>query len=104
MARKVGARIREVLEITEQMGVANSTVIRRQMSGFVEFSNVCKFCSRAVGLQLLTVDRSKRPMEFRVVPGWREKIETAKKHAPKKEVPIRPVPKMINSVFALGMP
>jgi hypothetical protein len=65
-------------------------------------ANVGKYCSRAVGMQLLTVDRTKHPMEFQVVPDWREKVEKAKKHAPKKAKATQPAPKFINSVFALG--
>ena len=100
MSRSVGNRIREVLAIVEG-GAVTTTQIRPLMNPPVAPANVGKYCSRAVGMQLLTVDRSKFPMEFQVVPDWRKRLEKAKKHAP-KACKARPVGRMVNSVFALG--
>lgn len=104
--RPVGARIREVLEITEQMGVSNTTAIRRQMTGFVEFSNVCKFCSRAVGLGLLKADRTTKPITYTVVSDWRQQIDARPAERIRPPQPKAPPPvntwKQANSVFALG--
>lgn len=104
--RPVGARIREVLEIAESRGEANTTVIRLAMKGDVQPTNVGKYCSRAVGLGLLTADREQKPIVYRPVAGWRELIDAAppsrRRPAPKPQ----PAPQrfwgMANSVFALG--
>jgi hypothetical protein len=41
----------------------------------VKRSNLGKYCSRAVKLGLLTVDRRQRRQAWTVVPNWRELIE-----------------------------
>ena len=104
--RPVGARIREVLEIAESRGEANTTVIRLAMTGTVESANVGKYCSRAVGLGLLIADRTQKPIAYRPVPGWRVLIDAA---PPSRRCPApkpQPAPQrfwgMANSVFALG--
>lgn len=104
--RPIGARIREVLEITEARGHANTTEIRQAMKGHVESANVGKYCSRAVGLGLLTADRTQYPIVYRAVEGWREAIDarppSRRRPEPKKEPVSRPAWSMANSVFALG--
>jgi hypothetical protein len=99
MGRKVGARIREVLEAVES-GATTKPQIHAKLERPIEPSNLGKYCSRAVGLRLMTVDRSKHPMEFRVEPDWRLKANesgTNKRPARKQY----PAPR-VNSVFALG--
>lgn len=108
--RPVGDRILDVLQITETLGAATAQQIRARMQNPpVADSNVAKYCSRAVGLRLMTVDRSVRPMLFRVVPGWRSVIKERTRRAPCEAalhlegiVPaaMRSQP---NSVFALGV-
>lgn len=104
--RPVGARIREVLEITEARGQANTTEIRLAMKGCVESANVGKYCSRAVGLGLLTADRTQYPIVYRVVDGWREAIDARPPSRRRPEPKPQPTPqrtwRMANSVFALG--
>jgi len=104
--RPVGARIREVLEITEARGQANTTEIRLAMKGYVESANVGKYCSRAVGLGLLTADRTQHPIVYSPMPGWRDLIDarppSRRLPEPKKEPVSRPAWSMANSVFALG--
>lgn len=104
--RPVGARIREVLEITEARGQANTTEIRLAMNGYVESANVGKYCSRAVGLGLLTADRTQHPIVYRVVEGWREAIDARPPSRRRPEPKPQPAPqrtwRMANSVFALG--
>lgn len=108
--RPIGERIREVLTIAEEMGGATATQIRPWMNGPMELSNAAKYCSRAVGLQLMTVDREAKPMVFRPVEGWRDLIEDCHDF---KVLPEEPRPTAAdtvaaalrtqpNSVFALG--
>ena len=104
--RPVGARIREVLEIAEARGHANTTEIRLAMKGGVESANVGKYCSRAVGLGLLTADRTQHPIVYRVVEGWRDSVDarppSRRRPAPvAAPAPIRPW-RMVNSVFSMG--
>lgn len=104
--RPIGNRIREVLEITEQRGAANTTEIRLAMKGHVESANVGKYCSRAVGLGLLTADRTQHPIVYRVVEGWRQEIDARPPSRRRPEPKPQPTPprawRMANSVFALG--
>lgn len=99
MGRKVGARIREVLEAVEA-GATTKPQIHKLLPRPIEPSNLGKYCSRAVGLRLMTVDRSKCPMEFHVAPDWRLRADESgtNKHPARKHYA---VPR-VNSVFALG--
>lgn len=100
MGRKVGARIREVLEIVEA-GAKTKPQIHKLLTTPMEASNLGKYCSRAVGLRLMTVDRTKWPMEFHVVPDWRLiASETGVNKRPVRKAP--QVSLRVNSVFALG--
>jgi len=113
VGRPVGHRIREVLEITESRGTANTTEIRLAMSGRVESANVAKYCSRAVGLGLMTADRSNRQIRYEAVTGWRELVRPPKPKQPQPQAEppasaettiahaLRTQP---NSVFALARP
>lgn len=101
MGRKVGARIREVLEAVES-GALTKPQIHARLVRPMESSNLGKYCSRAVGLRLMTVDRSKWPMEFHVVPDWRLRADESgcnKRQSSKPSIGRR-----VNSVFALGEP
>lgn len=110
--RPVGARIREVLVIAEKLGPCTAPQIRALMQGDVEASNAAKYCSRAVGLRLMTVDRSSRLARFQPVPGWREliSVRTPAPRVKRPEPPVLVVESIVaralrthpNSVFALG--
>lgn len=104
--RPVGARIREVLEIAESRGEANTTEIRLAMKGHIDSANVGKYCSRAVGLGLLVADRSKKPIVYRAVDGWRDEIDarpsSRRRPDPKRALAPQRTWRMANSVFALG--
>lgn len=67
-----GDRIQEVCEIVSNMGKATSAQVRSRMTGLPSSSNAAKYCSRAVGLGLMTVDQNASPMVYRVVTDWRE--------------------------------
>lgn len=69
--RPVGARIREALEILDRIGPARAVEVCAHMDN-VQPSNAGKYCSRAVGLGLATVDRSGSWPVFAVAPSWRE--------------------------------
>lgn len=101
--RPIGERIREVLAIAESLGGASAPQIRPHMQGGVEKSNAAKYCSRAVGLRLMTVDRTQRPMVFRPVDGWRNKLDDRTVHRPRAAAPVARVNRTpANSVFSLG--
>lgn len=89
MSRPIGERIREACQILEQHGPMGSRSICDLMDG-VEPANAGKYCLRAVGLGLMTVERGRQSKYnysvFTVVPGWREladKRRTTKLPAPK---------------------
>lgn len=108
--RPIGARIREVLSVVEAMGSATVIQVRPRLSGGVEHSNAAKYCSRAVGLGLMTVDRDKKPMVFTPVDGWRQLIEEREAAEPVAEEPRPTSDETVaiarrtqpNSVFALA--
>ena len=66
MGRPIGRRIKQVSEIVEKFGPCSAAQVHKHMQE-VNIENVHKYCSRAVGLRLLDVDRSGRPKIFRVV-------------------------------------
>lgn len=71
----IRARIREVLEITEALGECTTLDMRPRMSTGMSSIEMCKVCTRAVGLGLLRADRKSLPITYTVVPGWREEFE-----------------------------
>ena len=66
MPRPIGRRIRQIAEIVEKLGPSSAAQVHQHIQE-IDIENVHKYCSRAVGLQLLSVDRSGRPKIFRVV-------------------------------------
>lgn len=71
----IGQRIRSACELLEQVGPSGANALCDHLTD-VEPSNMGKYCSRAVGLGLMTVERGIRGRVqysiFTVVPGWRE--------------------------------
>lgn len=104
----VGQRIREACELLERLGPASASEICEHLDD-VEASNVGKYCSRAVGLGLMTVKRGvdgKRPYaNFTVVPSWREVADLRRTTAGKTAQP-SPVKKSrwngVSSIFQMG--
>lgn len=107
MARTVGTRIREACQILETHGPMGSRSICDLMTD-VESTNAGKYCLRAVGLGLMTVERGRQSKYnysiFTVVPNWREladKRRTTKLPAPKpRKEPTRWAG--IGSIFQMG--
>jgi hypothetical protein len=66
MGRPIGRRIKQVSEIVEKFGPCSAAQVHKHMQE-VNIENVHKYCSRAVGLRLLDVDRSGFPKVFRIV-------------------------------------
>lgn len=99
MGRKVGERIRQVVEIVEA-GAKTTPEIRAALGYPIDASEVGKYCSRAVGLNLMSVDRTKHPHEFKALPDWRRSADEA--GANKRPVVRRYKMPNVNSVFALG--
>ncbi len=104
--RLIGARIREACEILETTGPMSGAEMSRHM--FVVPQNAGKYCSRAVGLGLMTVDRWEtnriKYAEYSIVPEWREivlrhkvrKIETPIVHKPSRWAGV-------NSVWSMAL-
>jgi hypothetical protein len=66
MPRPIGRRITQIFDIIERIGPCSATQVHQHMPE-VDIENVHKYCSRAVGLRLISVDRQRRPKLFRVV-------------------------------------
>lgn len=73
MPRTVGTRIIAACSEVERRGVCSQSDVTAVMQ--IEPSNVGKYLSRAVGLGLLSIDRTTRPHSYAVIPGWRERIK-----------------------------
>lgn len=104
MSRPIGQRIRQVMAIVDQMGHATANQVLAQMKGVCKH-NVGKYCSRAVGLGLLSADRSGYQIVYSTQYDWREKIAA---RDPKRgemdgaTTVQRAIKTQPNSVFALG--
>jgi len=108
-SRPIGARICAICEHLEAHGPAKLSTLQTLMPD-VERSNLGKYCSRAVGLGLLTLERKtdvwKNRHVWTVVPNWRELVQLRRTTRIK---PLqRPKPangprwKGISSVFQMG--
>lgn len=106
--RPVGNHIRNICASIEESGPSGIKAVRERFPE-IEYSNASKYCSRAVGLGLMTVERGRGSKAsycvFTVVPGWREMAE---KRRTTKLPPATPrVAKAtrwqgVNSVFSIG--
>lgn len=104
MARPIGERIKQVVTIVDEMGQATANQVLERMTGVCKH-NVGKYCSRAVGLGLMTADRSAYRVVYRVIDGWREvvaKRRPIERPAPPPMDVARTIQTQPNSVFALG--
>lgn len=66
MGRPIGRRIMQVSEIIEKLGKCSARQIADHMPD-VDIENVHKYCSRAVGYRLVSVDRSRFPKQYSIV-------------------------------------
>ena len=78
--KRVGARIIEVCEVVDRLGVCGSGDIRHTLN--MDRSNAVKYLQRATGLGLVEVDRTVKPQSYRVVNDWRQML-------PRKPEPVR---------------
>lgn len=102
MSRPVGARIIEACTIVELHARPMAyNEIHTHMPGVVR-ENAGKYCQRAVGLRLMTVDRSKFPAQYAIVAGWREKLG-AKVHKPRAVTNHVPMRARLSSVWDMGL-
>lgn len=111
---RVGARIIEVCEILEEIGPSGSGDVVKAMEPTQDGNkarndNAGKYCSRAVVMGLLTVDKSpignrSHYAIFTVAPDWRERIKGKPKATPKP--PPKPKLKSVfsfaSSIFSIG--
>ena len=106
-SRPIGQRIRQVCEHLEQYGPLGTSSLRDLMPD-VERSNLGKYCSRAVGLGLLTVERGlgnrTNYSVWAVVPTWRELVDQRRTTRIKPEQAPPPSTRWtgISSVFQIG--
>lgn len=105
MSRPVGARIILICALLELRGPMTRRQVFDLMVG-VEIENVHKYCHRAVGLRLVTINRDVQPAVFKITAGWRDKLG-AKPHQPQvtnvaKEF-IQPASRLLTSVWDMGL-
>ncbi|MDO8778877.1 MAG: hypothetical protein Q7K57_61195 [Burkholderiaceae bacterium] len=74
MGKRIGTRIVQALRAVELLQPCTVQQLMPHMPG-VEWTNVDKYCSRAVGHGLMTVDRSVFPKQYRTVPGWQQQLD-----------------------------
>ena len=78
--KRVPARVLQVVEVVDSIGVCGSGEIRHALD--MDRSNAAKYLQRATGLGLIEVDRTVKPQSYRVVPDWRQML-------PRKPEPVR---------------
>lgn len=71
MGRKAGRRIRDICEQLEQSGPQGISDLRAAFPE-VERSNLGKYCSRGIGLGLITAETYAYRRTFTVAHDWRE--------------------------------
>lgn len=89
MGRPIGYRIVEATRaVSCQAKACSARDVARFMTD-VQLSNVSKYCDRAVGHGLMTVDTTVYPRLYSVVPGWQEVVAARhlEKLAPPLETP-----------------
>ena len=98
---RVGKRIKQIVSIVESIGGATTRDIKDQLPDEPTTHTVGTYCSRAVGLGLMTADRSGYRIVFRAIDGWRDRARPQPRARGQKLVDsaIKTQP---NSVFALG--
>ena len=103
--RPIGARIRQICEVLEKTGPLVTKEICARLPN-IEQSNAGKYCSRAVGLGLMTVNRVHAHRSYyAIVDNWRELIEQRRTTKPIK--PPRPLKRIsrwdgVSSIFQMG--
>lgn len=71
---RISHRFFEVADLVDKSGSASVRDILPGMSGLVSHENCLAYCSRAVSLGLMSVDRSCKPMVFTMRFGWRDRV------------------------------
>ena len=80
MKKMIGRKIMQACTIVEAHGSCTGAVAQPIMD--MAMANTFKCMSRAVGLGLLTVDRSSRPHHWVAVTGWRDKVALIQREKP----------------------
>lgn len=104
--RPIGERIRTLCEVLDKHGPSGIVNLRDQMPD-VERPNLWKYCTRAVGLGLLSVNRDTGHSIFTVAANWRELADqrrTTKQPAPEPRRPLKRLSRWdgISSIFQMG--
>ena len=106
--RPIGNHIRNICAKLEEIGPAGTRELRTHFPK-IEATNMSKYCSRAVGLGLMTVklgnSKSNDFSVFSVMPDWRDLVDKRKTTKLKPPKP-RPVAQSkwqgVNSIFSMG--
>jgi len=108
--RPIGSHIRRICELLEQIGPASPRTLMTHITS-VGQANMGMYCSRAVGLGLMTVDRrigrTGRVNVYTVTADWRDIADRRKtsRRMPELEiVQIAPASRWqgVNSVFSIS--
>lgn len=73
--RPLGQRFREVLDIVGKLGSCTCSEITARMTGEIEPRHTWTYCTRAVSLGLMSVDRSRRPVKYQLADGSQTMLE-----------------------------
>ena len=104
MGRKAGQRIRDICEQLEQSGPQGISELRAAFPE-VERSNLGKYCSRGIGLGLITAETYAYRRTFTVAHDWREiadRRRTTKLRPMPVPMPVKSDWLGVNSVFSMG--
>jgi len=98
MSITIGWRVVEACGIVHRLGGCTTGQVGEWMAG-VEQSNVDRYCSRAVGLGLMTVDRTVYPKQYRMASAWQHVLaglqqvrQHERPHWPAEALAVQPAP------------
>lgn len=86
--RPLGQRFREVLAIASKLGPCTCTEITAHMTGEIEPRHTWTYCTRAVSLGFMSVDRSQKPVKYQLADGSQTLLEAMASTA--KHVKVEP--------------
>lgn len=91
--RPIGNHIRTICALVEKMGPTTARMLMPHMQDMKQ-TNISKYCSRAVGLGLMTVKPGKARIgdsnAYTIVPGWEEMADKRKTTKLKPAKPRQP--------------
>jgi hypothetical protein len=92
MTREINDGIIELCTIIDHHGPMHRSRLLEKLPR-LSGDDLRRYCTRAIGLRLMSIDREVCPFRYRVLSNWREKIG---------DKSVKPVQRRVASVWDLG--